>query len=159
MTVLECGQCAGFWMGHEAFRQLVERAKQQTLPADTIPETPRNEAAKYALPAGSGASEESRAGSFYRPCVVCRKLTNRRNYGHSSGVIVDICKDHGIWFDADELARILAWLRAGGDRPPAHEESPAAKRADAMLRSGQVESARPRTFLGGLVDALFGLPN
>ena len=24
LTILECGQCAGFWIGHEAFRELVE---------------------------------------------------------------------------------------------------------------------------------------
>jgi Zn-finger nucleic acid-binding protein len=38
----------------------------------------------------------------------------RRNYGRRSGVIIDICKKHGAWFDADELPRILSWIRSGG---------------------------------------------
>ena len=38
----------------------------------------------------------------------------RRNYGRRSGVIIDLCKKHGAWFDADELPRILNWIRSGG---------------------------------------------
>jgi Zn-finger nucleic acid-binding protein len=39
----------------------------------------------------------------------------RRNLGRgSSGVIVDLCGSHGIWFDADELAHLMAWARSGG---------------------------------------------
>jgi Zn-finger nucleic acid-binding protein len=36
------------------------------------------------------------------------------NYGRRSGVIIDVCKKHGVWFDADELAHILDWVRSGG---------------------------------------------
>jgi Zn-finger nucleic acid-binding protein len=50
----------------------------------------------------------------YRKCPVCRKLMNRVNYGGSSGVIEDRCREHGIYLDAGELKRILAWVRAGG---------------------------------------------
>ena len=46
---------------------------------------------------------------------------NRRNYSGASGVIIDLCKTHGIWFDADELARILVWIRAGGVERPKPE--------------------------------------
>ena len=48
VTVLECGRCAGFWIGHEAFRQLVERAQREALPAWTILETPQQVAAQVA---------------------------------------------------------------------------------------------------------------
>ena len=42
-------------------------------------------------------------------------MMNRRNHGRSSGVILDLCVDHGVWFDADELARVLAWIEKGGE--------------------------------------------
>ena len=29
-------------------------------------------------------------------------------------MVIDVCREHGVWFDADELARILDWVRAGG---------------------------------------------
>lgn len=48
---------------------------------------------------------------------------NRRNYARRSGVIIDACKDHGIWFDADELPRILAWVRAGGKAEAEQQEA------------------------------------
>ncbi len=38
----------------------------------------------------------------------------RQNFGHTSRVVVDVCKPHGIWFDADKLTCILDWVRSGG---------------------------------------------
>ena len=31
-----------------------------------------------------------------------------------SGVVVDICKGHGTWFDREELSRIVEFIRGGG---------------------------------------------
>ena len=56
----------------------------------------------------------AQAGTFYRGCPVCERLMQRRNWGLRSGVLVDVCAAHGVWFDADELARILGWVRDGG---------------------------------------------
>lgn len=39
---------------------------------------------------------------------------NRLNFGKVSGVIVDVCKPHGTWFDAGELTRVVAFASAGG---------------------------------------------
>jgi hypothetical protein len=39
---------------------------------------------------------------------------SRRLYAPGSGVIIDICKDHGLWFDAAELHQILGWITQGG---------------------------------------------
>ncbi len=50
----------------------------------------------------------------YVRCPVCRKIMNRRSYGAKSGVIVDQCRDHGIWLDGGELNLILKWSKAGG---------------------------------------------
>jgi Zn-finger nucleic acid-binding protein len=50
----------------------------------------------------------------YRKCPVCRQLMNRTNFGHRSGVIVDQCKNHGVWLDSGELKRLLDWKKAGG---------------------------------------------
>ena len=50
----------------------------------------------------------------YLPCPVCHELMIRQNFGHTSRVVVDVCKPHGIWFDADKLTCILDWVRSGG---------------------------------------------
>ena len=39
---------------------------------------------------------------------------NRMNFARCSGVIVDVCRGHGVWFDRDELRGIIEFIRAGG---------------------------------------------
>ena len=39
---------------------------------------------------------------------------NRINFARCSGVIVDVCKGHGTWFDRDELRAIVEFVRGGG---------------------------------------------
>lgn len=102
VTVLECDHCAGVWIGHRIFGLLERRAKQD-VDLWSEPSAPN-----------PGRKAEQTGTSFYRACVECGKLMNRRNYGHRSGVIVDVCREHGLWFDLGELEDILAWVRGGG---------------------------------------------
>jgi Zn-finger nucleic acid-binding protein len=39
---------------------------------------------------------------------------NRSNFGMRSGVIIDVCRGHGTWFDRDELRRVIEFIRSGG---------------------------------------------
>ena len=39
---------------------------------------------------------------------------NRVNFGRRSGVVVDVCKPHGTWFDAGELTQAIEWVSSGG---------------------------------------------
>jgi Zn-finger nucleic acid-binding protein len=118
LSVLECGACAGFFLDNETFRLLVERARHGSLPFP-LAEARDGDVA----PPFTGAATER----FYRPCPWCTKLMSRRNYGARSGVIVDTCREHGIWLDGHELDRILAWIKSGG------EETAARLRAEAEL--------------------------
>lgn len=52
----------------------------------------------------------------YRPCPVCTKIMNRKNYGARSGVIIDFCKEHGVFLDSGELSRLFQWKKVGGDK-------------------------------------------
>ena len=38
----------------------------------------------------------------------------RTNFARYSGVIIDVCHLHGIWFDANELQRIVKFIQEGG---------------------------------------------
>ena len=53
-------------------------------------------------------------GVSYIKCPICSKLMNRVNFGTKSGVIVDRCKDHGVWLDGGELRHLFEWMKAGG---------------------------------------------
>ena len=52
--------------------------------------------------------------SGYIKCPVCGDMMNRVNFGRRSGVIVDVCIDHGTWFDAEEIDRVAAFIASGG---------------------------------------------
>jgi Zn-finger nucleic acid-binding protein len=155
--VFECPRCAGFWMGHDAFKRFVERSRQEALPGGMTPETPQQIAARFGLPAGRAMPAGGDRGTFYRPCAVCHEMMVRRNFGHDSAVLIDLCREHGIWFDADELARILVWLRAGGkEREPA--KMPAGVSGDMPLTGGHTLQHR-EGFFERLLSALFGRPD
>jgi Zn-finger nucleic acid-binding protein len=49
----------------------------------------------------------------YVPCPACGKMMNRKNFAGTSGVIVDVCRSHGVWFDRGELPRVLAFAESG----------------------------------------------
>ena len=53
-------------------------------------------------------------GVSYVKCPVCSKIMNRVNFGAKSGVIVDRCKEHGVWLDGGELRPLFEWMKAGG---------------------------------------------
>ncbi len=50
----------------------------------------------------------------YIQCPVCRILMNRVSFGHRSGVVIDQCKQHGIWLDNGEITHLMEWKKAGG---------------------------------------------
>ena len=103
---MECDRCAGLWLGRAAFDQLARQASVDAQQTDPF--------LKSLTTASETAEPRKQRGPIYRHCPVCDQMMNRRNYGKRSGVIVDVCRNHGMWFDADELPQILAWIRDGG---------------------------------------------
>jgi Zn-finger nucleic acid-binding protein len=110
-SVLECPSCAGIWIGAETFQQLIHSACEAAEALDRRGVKPSN--APRAVPPVQPSAGAARKRP-YLPCPICRTLMVRQNYAHRSGVIIDLCKRHGIWFDEDKLARILDWARSGG---------------------------------------------
>jgi Zn-finger nucleic acid-binding protein len=97
----ECPKCFGLWLDKTTFEQICRKAEEQA--------TPLTLGAPQAL-----SAVNLLAPVRYHPCPDCRQLMNRFNFAHCSGVIVDTCRAHGIWFEADELHRIVEFIRAGG---------------------------------------------
>lgn len=117
---LECTHCSGLWIDTETFNEIcADREKQAAVIGGDSQSFQPN------LPYPSLDS------IHYVPCPVCAKLMNRVNFAHASGVILDICKADGVWFDREELRRIVEFIRAGGletSRERDRKESEAAKR-------------------------------
>ncbi len=115
LSILECPRCAGIWLSHGAFRHLVERAEASP-GTSRIHASAARAAARAAATKSPSQNRVEIPERLYRPCVECGQLMHRRNYDRRSGVIIDVCNGHGAWFDSDELAAILRWIREGGAR-------------------------------------------
>ena len=117
---LECSHCSGLWIDTETFNEIcADREKQ----AAVIGEDSQSLQPNLAYPSPDSI--------HYVPCPVCAKLMNRVNFARASGVILDICKADGVWFDREELRRIVEFIRAGGlenSRERDRQEWEAAKR-------------------------------
>jgi len=126
--VMECDRCAGLWLGNDTFRQLTQRASSDSTEIDRFFETRQQ---RFARPPQVDAPAGESADSWrYRKCPSCGIRMYRRNYARKSGVVIDVCKHHGIWFDADELPRILAWIHEGGLAKAKEEEAKKAAREE-----------------------------
>lgn len=100
----ECERCGGLWLEVAAFEKIcADREQQAAVLGLASPVT------GHQLDAGS---DEIKVRYF--PCPQCGQLMNRMNFARCSGVIVDVCRGHGIWFDASELRAVIEFIRGGG---------------------------------------------
>jgi Zn-finger nucleic acid-binding protein len=107
VTAMECQRCGGLWMTHDDFKLLTEKAANEGLNIEPREAPAIARAAQVDTPPSNG-------GLHYRQCVVCKQLMVKQNYGHASGVVIDVCGRHGVWLEADALPRIIQWVQAGG---------------------------------------------
>ncbi|HYY58995.1 MAG TPA: zf-TFIIB domain-containing protein [Pyrinomonadaceae bacterium] len=99
----ECARCGGLWVNVATFERICADREQQSVVLGTASPAPTK-----------GGSHDAPGKVRYIPCPECGQLMNRVNFAHCSGVVVDICKGHGTWFDRDELAEIVGFIRGGG---------------------------------------------
>jgi len=105
--VIECGgECGGLWCSREAFERLQASARQAATSGEVV-------AQEAVFKRSMGAPDSAKRQ--YVPCLTCSDLMQRRMFRYEnrpSGVVLDVCKDHGVWFDHGELASTLAFVRA-----------------------------------------------
>jgi Zn-finger nucleic acid-binding protein len=132
MTLAECGTCKGVWVDADAFDRLCsDREAQAAVMHGNSLQTPA----------------PSRAEKIhYRPCPRCGKMMNRVNFAKYSGVVLDVCRAHGTYFDRDELHRVVAFIQAGGLDRARTRDREALEEAERRLRSLQtVAGSAPLT--------------
>jgi Zn-finger nucleic acid-binding protein len=122
-----CERCGAQMVMHELLRDLLEQRAvlgHATLEAPAARERP------------NPLSQPVR----YRPCPMCSQIMHRRNFGGTSGIIIDVCSLHGSLFDAGELPRVLDFVRRGGLARAQQRELEQAKEA---ARSQRVRAGTP----------------
>ena len=96
----ECKKCGGMWADVETFQNVcADREKQSAV---------------LAFVGKRELTAEPLSKINYVPCPKCKQLMNRSNFARASGVIIDTCKQHGVWFDAEELPKIIEFIQKGG---------------------------------------------
>jgi Zn-finger nucleic acid-binding protein len=122
----ECLACGGIFLDAEILDRLVDAREQRLSLAISLPVRDRVRDPRVR----------------YVPCPRCVTPMNRKIFGRSSGIVVDVCKEHGVWFDAGELAAVLAFVEGGGlERARQREIADAAERARAEKTRRAVEAA------------------
>ena len=102
-SVIECGECGGMWVRTEVFATICKRAQN------------RPDVGLHGAPDLPIKASEPERKVVYIPCLVCGELMLRKVFrykGRPSHVVVDYCKDHGVWFDKQELERIVDFVRS-----------------------------------------------
>jgi Zn-finger nucleic acid-binding protein len=103
VVIDECGACSGVFLDHIAIqRVIVDRAQA------------RAEALLGALPRRELTPLPTAGQKMYLKCPVCSVVMNRRLYAAGTGIIIDVCRTHGTFFDAGELPLIIDFVRNGG---------------------------------------------
>src|SRR5262245_3105684 len=90
LTLHECEQCFGVWIDTATFERICQSSEEQSAVLATAGPVDYS---------GSVPLERVR----YVRCPECSDLMNRANFAKCSGVVVDVCRPHGTWFDKDEL--------------------------------------------------------
>jgi len=104
----ECLACGGVFVDPPSFERICAEREQQAV----------------VLKAGFPNPTRPPRAERYWPCPACGRLMNRQNFARLSGVIVDVCKGHGVWFNHGELQAIVEFMRAGGlDRAREREKT------------------------------------
>lgn len=98
-----CETCLGLFFDPGELEALLEAAVSNVFEIDRT---------------GLEAINEQRAVNQYPisyiKCPVCGQLMNRVNFGAKSGVVVNRCKQHGVWLDGGDLRQLMEWMKLGG---------------------------------------------
>ncbi len=125
----ECERCEGIWADIETFEIICANRENQSAVLkkfDEILHHPKLQKVQYV------------------PCPTCQRLMNRNNFAKISGVIIDTCKEHGVWFDADELPTIIEFIRKGGMEYSRQKEKAQLEAEREKLRTEQYKSSIDR---------------
>jgi Zn-finger nucleic acid-binding protein len=93
-----CPSCLGLWLDYDEFDHLTTEKDvyaDDTLSTQFFRKPPENAARLY-------------------ECVRCNNIMTRKNFRNISGILIDLCHEHGVWLDKNELTEIRKFIASGG---------------------------------------------
>lgn len=125
-----CDECLGLFFDPGELEALLEATVSNVFNID-----------RTRLDAINASPRASDYGVSYIKCPVCSRLMNRVNFGAKSGVVVDRCKDHGVWLDGGELRHLFEWMKAGGKLLDQERQEQLKQEAEQEQRKKQAQAA------------------
>jgi len=98
VVVHECPGCAGVFLDENAIALVVQDTSNA-----------RATAVVSALPRTAPATSDD--APLYVRCPACEQMMNRKLFGD---IVIDVCRDHGVFFDAGELPDLIDFVVSGG---------------------------------------------
>lgn len=92
-----CPECRGIWLDSDEFHFLT--SERDVYQDKSLPR--RFEKKPLHLP---------EKDKIYIHCPRCSTVMSRKNFKKISGVVIDICSRHGVWFDAGELEQVRSFV-------------------------------------------------
>jgi Zn-finger nucleic acid-binding protein len=102
IVIDECSQCLGLFLDQAAIQQVIAD-REQTRAEALLESLPRAEV-KAVRP----------GEKMYVKCPCCGTIMNRKLFAMGAGVVIDVCKAHGTFFDVGELPVIIEFVMKGG---------------------------------------------
>jgi Zn-finger nucleic acid-binding protein len=156
VVIDECSGCNGLFLDEIAIKRVIDDRQHV-----------RAGALLAALPRVEHQPMPPSGGRMYIKCPACSTVMNRKLFATGSGVVVDVCRNHGTFFDAGELPSIIEFVQKGGLAKAAKVD--AARKAEQAKRDA-ANAARVRAMPeslradwgdvdrgAALVDLLFSL--
>jgi Zn-finger nucleic acid-binding protein len=120
--ISHCPHCGGLWVGKEVFQDICTKEEEQEAVLSF----------QFEPPDGT-TNTESKPRRTYVPCPECGKLMNHKNFS-GSGIVLDWCREHGSWFDRNELQQIVRFIGEGGLRKAREKEKLKLKEQENRMR-------------------------
>ena len=99
--IYACPKCGGIWLDHDSLHFICDFMEMRTVERGQI------------LP-DLKAPTAGKPRRAYIPCPECGKIMNSKQFARGSGIIIDYCREHGNWFDWQELSQAVEFIQKGG---------------------------------------------
>lgn len=132
-SVVGCRQCGGFFIPDETFEMMQDRSDRVVFP----------------ISPAQKAQVSPAATVRYVRCPVCRNMMNRTNFAKISGIIIDTCHGHGIWFDPGEMEKIMDFVAHGGLQKAKAADIERLKDEEILMKLKGAESKSDAAVLSG----------
>ena len=141
VVIDHCADCNGVWLDKSELEQLAQKF--------VSPERIQ--------PAGESAKKSNRnqTGHPYRKCPRCKQLMLVKNY-KKSGVMIDVCGYHGLFFDDGEVSRAIKMVNALTIQESSKKKTSVQRQSVSLYSTKNRTRSYPQTGLLELFNLFWG---